>query len=79
MSVDSDFSWSAPAEQSGDGALDSFCVNSFIESGVALRLPPHSKWGLCSVLPDVPEHLLPRLRTLLLMSPNIRALLITDS
>ena len=32
--------WSAPAERSGDGALD---LSSQIQSGVALRLPPHSK------------------------------------
>ena len=32
--------WSAPAERSGDGALD---FSSQIQSGVALRLPPHSK------------------------------------
>jgi cobalt-zinc-cadmium efflux system outer membrane protein len=40
--------WSAPAERSGDGALDPFLVGQqdwgerFIQSGVALRLPPHS-------------------------------------
>jgi hypothetical protein len=35
--------WSAPAERSADGALD---TNPFavIQSGVALRLPPHSKF-----------------------------------
>jgi len=37
--------WSAPAERSGDGALD-HSVNTVteIQSGVALRLPPHSKY-----------------------------------
>jgi hypothetical protein len=36
---------SAPAEQSGDGALDSKSRhNQAIKSGVALRLPPHSKY-----------------------------------
>jgi hypothetical protein len=39
--------WSAPAERSGDGALDivrcSSPEYSKIQSGVALRLPPHSK------------------------------------
>ena len=39
--------WSAPAKRSGDGALDtgrrSNLVKSRIQSGVALRLPPHSK------------------------------------
>src|SRR5216683_3302188 len=33
--------WSAPAERSGDGALDRTSI--VIQSGVALRLPPHSK------------------------------------
>ena len=33
--------WSAPAEQCGDGALDHLLAH--IQSGVALRLPPHSK------------------------------------
>jgi hypothetical protein len=32
--------WSAPAERSGDGALDSL-VARHIQSRVALRLPPH--------------------------------------
>src|SRR5712664_1121845 len=32
--------WSAPAERSGDGALDRTSI--VIQSGVALRLPPHS-------------------------------------
>jgi hypothetical protein len=37
--------WSAPAERSGDGALDhSDRRVSEIQSGVALRLPPHSKY-----------------------------------
>ncbi len=39
--------WSAPAKRSGDGALDtgqpSHLIKSRIQSGVALRLPPHSK------------------------------------
>src|SRR2546421_2382824 len=36
--------WSAPAERSGDGALDwIFTSEMRIQSGVALRLPPHSK------------------------------------
>jgi hypothetical protein len=37
--------WSAPAERSGDGALDAAPVDRSrsIQSGVALRLPPHSK------------------------------------
>ncbi len=37
--------WSAPAEQSGDGALDAAPVDKSrsIQSGVALRLPAHSK------------------------------------
>jgi hypothetical protein len=43
--------WSAPAERSGDGALGSggadgqlvSCLNLTRQSGVALRLPPHSK------------------------------------
>ncbi len=37
--------WSAPAERSGDGALDAAPVDKSrsIQSGVALRLPPHSK------------------------------------
>jgi hypothetical protein len=42
--------WSAPAERSGDGALDQkagwlrLLLNlRTIQSGVALRLPPHSK------------------------------------
>ena len=37
--------WSAPAERSSDGALDSVAVptGSPIQSGVALGLPPHSK------------------------------------
>jgi hypothetical protein len=36
---------SVPAERSGDGALDFFdvCASRQIQSGVALRLPPHSK------------------------------------
>src|SRR5438270_9289470 len=33
--------WSAPAERSGDDALD--YAGTAIQSGVALRLPPHSK------------------------------------
>jgi hypothetical protein len=33
--------WSAPAERSGDGALDQ--TTNLIQSGVALCLPPHSK------------------------------------
>jgi hypothetical protein len=32
--------WSAPAERSGDGALE---AQAEVQSGVALRLPPHSK------------------------------------
>jgi hypothetical protein len=37
--------WSAPAERSGDGALDAAPADKSksIQSGVALRLPPHSK------------------------------------
>ena len=35
--------WSAPAERSGDGALDLSPQFQGIQSGVALRLPPHSK------------------------------------
>ena len=35
--------WSAPAERSGDGALVWNEERWQIESGVALRLPPHSK------------------------------------
>ena len=39
--------WSAPAEQSSDGALELPTNNSIgssrIQSGVALRLPPRSK------------------------------------
>jgi hypothetical protein len=37
--------WSPPAERSGDGALDVAPVDKSrsIQSGVALRLPPHSK------------------------------------
>jgi hypothetical protein len=34
--------WSAPAERSGDGALVEGTAKR-IQSGVALRLPPHSK------------------------------------
>ena len=34
--------WSASAERSGDGALDLLAMQP-IQSGVALRLPPHSK------------------------------------
>jgi hypothetical protein len=36
--------WSAPAERSDDGALDTPEHRAMgIQSGVALRLPPHSK------------------------------------
>jgi hypothetical protein len=35
--------WSAPAERSGDGALDNSGGSNAIQSGVALRLPPRSK------------------------------------
>jgi hypothetical protein len=38
--------WSAPAERSGDGAFGNYLKDfdrSIIQSGVALRLPPHSK------------------------------------
>src|SRR5688572_29051437 len=42
--------WSSPAERSGDGALDrplisdlKFQISEGSKSGVALRLPPHSK------------------------------------
>jgi hypothetical protein len=35
--------WSAPAERSGDGALDATPSLNEIQSGVALRLPLHSK------------------------------------
>ena len=34
--------WTAPAERSGDGAFD--CNRDF-QSGVALRLPPQSKFA----------------------------------
>ena len=34
-------SWTAPAERSGDGA---FICNRALQSGVALRLPPQSKF-----------------------------------
>ena len=34
--------WSAPAERSGDGALVETFLRT-IQSGVALRLPPHSR------------------------------------
>ena len=43
--------WRAPAERSGDGALDPDAPHSLptspatSQSGVALRLPPHSKGG----------------------------------
>ncbi|HEV2884957.1 MAG TPA: response regulator, partial [Pyrinomonadaceae bacterium] len=37
-----DHSWSALADQSGDGALDP-AASKDIQRGVALRLPPHSK------------------------------------
>jgi hypothetical protein len=33
--------WTAPAERSGDGA---FACNCDLQSGVALRLPPQSKF-----------------------------------
>src|SRR6187402_2088997 len=35
--------WSAPAERSDDGALEWSEERRQFESGVALRLPPHSK------------------------------------
>jgi hypothetical protein len=35
--------WSAPAERSGDGALAARHPDGTGQSGVALRLPPHSK------------------------------------
>jgi putative membrane protein insertion efficiency factor len=40
--------WNAPAERSGDGALviNNVIRNMRIQSGVALRLPPHSKMRL---------------------------------
>src|SRR6267142_304600 len=37
--------WSAPAERSGDGALDHWLELRSIQSGVALRLPPLSKFA----------------------------------
>ena len=42
--------WSAPAERSDDGALD--CHLQRIQSGVALRLPPHFKLMLTKTQPD---------------------------
>jgi len=47
--------WSAPAERSGDGALDN-CVVVVVtpsQSGVAVRLPPHSKMLFFNLNPKV--------------------------